>query len=381
MNPPQQQLQCEREAEEERGGRAQAREAEQECPHVVIDLSAPDAAARTGASLRAKGDSPLCLMVRALLPPNAVCRCLAHLRDGSHRALALPPPQTPGGTCVMNSRKLTDSGPLLMYLFHEVEPWLQDNPDVLSFYRSNYTLRACLRSMFRLHNETQNIWSHILGALLFVMLLATRPALDAMQTTQLAGYAAMFGLSAAAHCLAALPSEGMVEALFVADRVAIGVGLFMSTFAAGHYHFACLPDVQRAFCGASVAVLLLTAAYAARVRLADAGRTQLLFALQLLLALVPILREAAEPAPTPRMAELQAGVLSAAAAVFVCCVASAFFYALRIPERFAPGKFDLVCGSHFLMHCTSLASALACFWGVTEWQRLAVLRGCMLPAT
>jgi hypothetical protein len=43
---------------------------------------------------------------------------------------------------------------------------------VVTGYRVNYndSFKA-LRSLFQLHNETVNIWSHLLGALLFIALL------------------------------------------------------------------------------------------------------------------------------------------------------------------------------------------------------------------
>jgi hypothetical protein len=43
---------------------------------------------------------------------------------------------------------------------------------VVTGYRINYNdSYAALRSLFTLHNETVNIWSHLLGALLFFALL------------------------------------------------------------------------------------------------------------------------------------------------------------------------------------------------------------------
>ena len=43
---------------------------------------------------------------------------------------------------------------------------------VVTGYRINYNdSYAALRSLFQLHNETVNIWSHLLGAILFAMLL------------------------------------------------------------------------------------------------------------------------------------------------------------------------------------------------------------------
>lgn len=41
---------------------------------------------------------------------------------------------------------------------------LKDNPHILSYYRANYNFRRSLRSLFGIHNETGNIWTHLIGA-------------------------------------------------------------------------------------------------------------------------------------------------------------------------------------------------------------------------
>lgn len=55
---------------------------------------------------------------------------------------------------------------------YENLPWhLQDNPHIRRFYRSpGNGLRKSFRSLFSLHNETGNIYTHLLGFLVFVFL-------------------------------------------------------------------------------------------------------------------------------------------------------------------------------------------------------------------
>lgn len=52
----------------------------------------------------------------------------------------------------------------------DISPDLR-RPHILTSYRANHSLRDCLRSLFRLHNETFNVWSHLLGCAIFVALL------------------------------------------------------------------------------------------------------------------------------------------------------------------------------------------------------------------
>ena len=55
--------------------------------------------------------------------------------------------------------------------YHELPDWLKDNDYIWSRYRPPlYSIATCIKSCFMLHTETGNIWSHVLGFLLFVVL-------------------------------------------------------------------------------------------------------------------------------------------------------------------------------------------------------------------
>ena len=47
--------------------------------------------------------------------------------------------------------------------FDDIPPHLQDNEFILRGYRAGYSFRRSLASLFRLHNETGNIWTHLIG--------------------------------------------------------------------------------------------------------------------------------------------------------------------------------------------------------------------------
>lgn len=55
--------------------------------------------------------------------------------------------------------------------FHELAPWQQDNQHILTAYRPlSYSYRHSILSIPNLHNQTINIWTHLLGLLLFTYL-------------------------------------------------------------------------------------------------------------------------------------------------------------------------------------------------------------------
>ncbi len=58
-----------------------------------------------------------------------------------------------------------------LYKFDEVDAYQRSNPYIRSGYRHKLDALACLLSTFSLHNETVNIWTHLLGFVFFAGLL------------------------------------------------------------------------------------------------------------------------------------------------------------------------------------------------------------------
>ena len=55
--------------------------------------------------------------------------------------------------------------------FHHLPQWLQDNDYLKTGHRPPLeSYKACFYSLFRLHTETANIWTHLIGTLIFAWL-------------------------------------------------------------------------------------------------------------------------------------------------------------------------------------------------------------------
>lgn len=53
--------------------------------------------------------------------------------------------------------------------FHNLPAWLQDNDFLTHGHRPPLpSFRACFKSIFRIHTETANIWTHLLGCVAFI---------------------------------------------------------------------------------------------------------------------------------------------------------------------------------------------------------------------
>lgn len=87
------------------------------------------------------------------------------------RSIRSTPKNTPSRS--PSPKKRTDKRPYIGEV-SESEPWYQEfNKGLERGQRINYTTdELAWRSLFELHNETCNVWSHMLGAGLFVLFIA-----------------------------------------------------------------------------------------------------------------------------------------------------------------------------------------------------------------
>lgn len=54
--------------------------------------------------------------------------------------------------------------------YHSLPGYLRDNEYIIGHYRSEWPLKHVLLSMFSIHNETLNVWTHLIGFFLFLSL-------------------------------------------------------------------------------------------------------------------------------------------------------------------------------------------------------------------
>ncbi|KAL5988252.1 Heptahelical transmembrane protein 4 [Asimina triloba] len=54
--------------------------------------------------------------------------------------------------------------------YHSLPSYLRDNEYIIGHYRSEWPLKQILLSIFTIHNETLNVWTHLIGFFLFLAL-------------------------------------------------------------------------------------------------------------------------------------------------------------------------------------------------------------------
>lgn len=143
--------------------------------------------------------------------------------------------------------------------WQEILPWQQDNRFIHTHYRpASFSYIRSWKSVGRLHNQSVNIWTHLVGAFFFVVCtfwfhsqLATR--YHSASKTDIFVFDCFFlgsiiclGFSATFHTLANHSAE-VEKAWLLYDMIGI-VCLTTSSFFPGvFYGFYCEPDVVRTY--------------------------------------------------------------------------------------------------------------------------------------
>ncbi|MCJ1280456.1 hypothetical protein MMC21_008284 [Puttea exsequens] len=247
----------------------------------------------------------------------------------------------------------------------DIPYWQQDNEFILSGYRpaSGSFIRS-YQSLVYANNETVNIYSHIVGAALFLLLpvLYYNPAASIADvvvfSTFYYGVATCFFLSSTYHIIAN-HSPDVQRLGNQLDYLGIVILMWGSTIPSIYYGFYCDPKLQKAY-WANVSVLA---------------------SLCVIATLHPRFRH---PALRPYRAAMYAA-LGLSAVVFVvhglllhgwarqkmrmsldCMGVMALFnlvgaaiYAARVPEKWQPLRYDIYGNSHQILHVAVVLAGLA----------------------
>ncbi|GJM95572.1 hypothetical protein PR202_ga12330 [Eleusine coracana subsp. coracana] len=342
--------------------------------------------------------------------------------------------------------------------YDELPEWLKDNEFIHGYYRCEWPMKETILSIFSIHNETLNVWSHLVGFLLFLCLTIFTAMVIPMDGSNKSGSIATWGdLVDMANVTVALRHDALAACLLLPPSAA-AAGLSedgqqiwppntSSSSLFHHRHAIQIQDHRLQDIGGTTAVdpvtrwplfaylagamvclltssachlLLCHSEHAAylTLRLDYAGIAALIAASfyplsyytflchpstqRLYMASITFLGAAAATASllpafqAPRLRPLRAALFSAMGASGVVpiahklviygatapgAVASARFealmgacygvgvvvYAARVPERWAPGRFDLVGHSHQLFHLFVVAGAYAHYLAGLEY--------------
>ncbi|KAI9252964.1 pPR-type GPCR protein [Phascolomyces articulosus] len=256
----------------------------------------------------------------------------------------------------------------------DLPPWLQDNIFITSGYRlPTGSYKKCIQSLFYLHNESVNIWSHLLGFFFFLGLGIHFLWEQPFDTLTMADYIYFFsfilgamtclGFSSSFHCFSC-HSESVAARWNRCDYAGIVTLTVGSFFPLLYYGFHCHPKIQIFY----LVVITILGAMTTSVVLLKHFRTPAYrwmrtgcFLALGLFGIVPTLHGVVIYGFTNAADTIAFWNLVLMA---VSYVGGALIYACRVPERWLPGKFNIWGASHQIFHICVLIAATSHYLGV-----------------
>eukprot|EP00249_Psilotum_nudum_P036835 c8847_g1_i1 orf=413-1342(-) len=252
--------------------------------------------------------------------------------------------------------------------FHSLPEFMRDNEFILSYYRINFNLKSVLLSLFAMHNETFNIWTHLAGFLFFLGLTVL-----AVLELPKEGLPASLPMclpenNKSEHCPVPV-TEGDVASIITPDfKPATRWPLF--AFLAGS--MLCL--LMSSLChllncySRDLAIFFMRLDYSG-------------IAIMITTSFFPPIYYVFQC--TPIWQGLYLGMISMMALAIVgtlfapvCQKVGTFFYISRIPERWIPGLFDLGGNSHNIFHVLVVAGAYTHYRATLIFLKWRDGRGC-----
>ncbi|KAH8676603.1 hemolysin III family channel protein [Tricladium varicosporioides] len=265
-----------------------------------------------------------------------------------------------------------------LYAWHEIEAWQQDNEFLHSGYRKvSNSYRASLASLAYVHNQTANIYSHLLGALIFVaggcfIYYSLVPRYQTADKYDLGIFASFFtgaficfGFSAFFHAVGN-HSHRVYHNWLLLDLYGILCLICGTVYSGTYYGFYCEPSIWITY---SVEITIITIVGGLIFTIPRFREPKwrfiraLVFGIILLSGAVPM-THAAELFGR-KQAALQMGwywlVLEACLYITGACI-----YATRFPECLKPGSFDIWGNSHQVFHIFAVLGALVHLVGMIK---------------
>ena len=262
--------------------------------------------------------------------------------------------------------------------FDNLPHWLQDNAFLTDAHRPPmHSFTGCFKSMFRMHTETWNIWTHFLGFVFFVMLclgiyvygdyitfLFEDIEVYKLPKTEQAMLLCFFlGAMVCLSCstlfhLFSNHSQDVYRIFSCLDYTGIAILITGSSIPAYYYGFYCSLVPQFTHIGILSVLCVACVILSLWKKFGTPKYRPLRFATFVLFGLygcIPVSHVAL------REGFNQQHVVQAVTGLVVMggvYILGAVIYVLRIPERFFPGKFNTWASSHQLFHICVVCAAL-----------------------
>ncbi|KAH8277250.1 hypothetical protein KR026_008130 [Drosophila bipectinata] len=273
--------------------------------------------------------------------------------------------------------------------YKNLPKWLQDNDFLHRGHRPPLpSFRACFKSIFRVHTETGNIWTHLLGCIAFIgvaLYFISRPSVE-IQTQEKLVFGAFFigaivclGFSFAFHTLSCHSVE-MGRLFSKLDYCGIAL-LIMGSFVPWlYYGFYCHYQPKVIYLSVVCVLGVLSIVVSLWDKFSEPGLRPLragVFMSFGLSGVIPAVHYSIMEGWFSQMSRASLGWLILMGLLYIT---GALLYALRVPERWFPGKFDIWGQSHQIFHILVIAAAFVHYHGISEMAMYRVMYSeCTVP--
>jgi len=258
--------------------------------------------------------------------------------------------------------------------FSKLPAWMQDNEFLLDGHRPPLpSFRVCFKSIFRIHTETGNIWTHMVGCFLFICISIYSlnwsaygiPEKDKLVLSLFfVGAVFCLGFSFVFHTLCC-HSHGVCRAFSKLDYFGISLLTTCSSVSWLYYVFYCHYYLKWFYIMGVVVGGLVTALVSLMDKFSEPEWRAFRAGVFLTFGLFTFLPAIHYPILDGWLHYVQTS-LGWLFLMGLLYVIGAALYAMRIPERFFPGKFDIWLHSHQIFHVFVVCAALVHYHGVTE---------------
>lgn len=255
--------------------------------------------------------------------------------------------------------------------YDDIPNWYSNNKYIYYGYRiPKSSIKSLTLSIFKIHNETFNIWTHIIGFFIFVYLYCNftiqninEPLSIIPICIYLFGTMVCFIGSVVMHTY--YPhSEHTCNILCKLDYSGIFTLIFTGYLCFIHYEFFCYPTLQ-------IIYNIILSIVGICILFLICNRNKLLRSLSFLSfglsSFVPIihkkifLKDSSE-ALIKKSGEVLIYILS----TLIVCIIGIIFYILRVPERIHRDFFNIVLSSHSLFHICTIIAAYIYYTAMVE---------------
>lgn len=273
--------------------------------------------------------------------------------------------------------------------FHSLPKWLQDNDYLVKGHRPPLpSFYACFKSIFRIHTETGNIWTHLLGCVAFIGVATyflTRPNYE-IQWQEKIVFATFFigailclALSFAFHTLHC-HSERIGKLFIKLDYCGIALLITGSFVPWLYYGFYCEYHPKVIYLIVVIVLGIFTIIVSLWDKFSEPRFRWMRAAVFMsfgLSGVIPAIHYLIAKGFFKAVYHASLGWLVLMGFLYIL---GTMFYALRVPERFFPGKCDIWFQSHQIFHVFVIAAALVHYHGISEMAMYRLTVGdCMDP--